>query len=124
MLSMQRPLPSHADRDLVPVQDAGEVVAGELAALVGVEDLGPAVAGKCFLQRLDAKIGTEGVRQPPQQHRAAHPIHDDHQVQKALAIGMYVTSAHHTRLIRSIVSPPRRYGKILCTAAGLLVFGR
>jgi hypothetical protein len=32
----------HADRDPVALQGAGEVVAGELAALVGVEDLGAA----------------------------------------------------------------------------------
>src|SRR5204862_3410620 len=33
----------HADRDLVPLQGAGEVVAGDLAALVGIEDLGAPV---------------------------------------------------------------------------------
>src|SRR5262249_14485098 len=42
----------HADRDFLPLQDVGEVVAGELTALVGIEDLGPAVAGKGFLERL------------------------------------------------------------------------
>jgi hypothetical protein len=44
----------------VLLQDAGEVVAGELAALVGIEDLGLAISGEGFLERLDAKI--EGVR--------------------------------------------------------------
>src|SRR5205807_6513678 len=34
----------HTDHDPVPLQVAGEVVAGELAALVGIENLGPAVA--------------------------------------------------------------------------------
>ena len=34
----------HADRDPVPFQGAGEVVAGELAALVGIEDLRLAIA--------------------------------------------------------------------------------
>src|SRR5437763_10239064 len=34
----------HADHDPVPFQGAGEVVAGELAALVGIEDLRPAIA--------------------------------------------------------------------------------
>jgi hypothetical protein len=55
------------------LQRAGEVVAGELTALVGIEDLGPAVSGERLLERLDAKIGAERVRQPPRQHRAAHP---------------------------------------------------
>ena len=30
----------HADHDPVPFQGAGKVVAGELAALIGIEDLG------------------------------------------------------------------------------------
>ena len=34
----------HADGDPVPLEGAGEVVAGELAALVGIEDLRPAMA--------------------------------------------------------------------------------
>jgi hypothetical protein len=32
-LSMQRPSPSHADRDTASLEHAGEVGAGELAAL-------------------------------------------------------------------------------------------
>ena len=36
-----------------------------------------------FLERLDTEVSTERVRQPPRQHRAAHPVHDDHQVEKA-----------------------------------------
>src|SRR6266851_4100701 len=40
-----------------------EVVAGELAALVGVEDLRPTKASERFLERFDAKIGAERVRQ-------------------------------------------------------------
>src|SRR3954463_4313692 len=45
----------HADGDAGLAQHAGEVVAGELAARVGVEDLGAAMAGEGFLQRLDAE---------------------------------------------------------------------
>src|ERR1700738_2765564 len=43
----------HADRDLVPPQGTGEVVARKLATLVGIENLRPAVARECFLERLD-----------------------------------------------------------------------
>jgi hypothetical protein len=32
-------LAARADRDLVPLEGAGEVVGGELTALVGIEDL-------------------------------------------------------------------------------------
>src|SRR6266481_3815497 len=63
------PLAIHANRDLVPAQHPGEVVAGELAALVGVEDLRPTKASERFLERLDAEIGAERVRQPPGQYR-------------------------------------------------------
>src|SRR5215208_8282943 len=40
----------HADRDPVPGQHAGEDLAGELAALIGVEDLRPAMAGQSLFQ--------------------------------------------------------------------------
>ena len=60
------------------LQRAGEIVAGELTALVGIEDLGTAVARERFLECLDTKIGAKRVRQSPRQHRAADPVHDDH----------------------------------------------
>ena len=74
----------HADRDAMPLKGAGEVVTGELAALVGIEDFRSAIARKRFLERLDAKIGVERVGKAPGQHRAAHPVHDYDQVDKAL----------------------------------------
>jgi hypothetical protein len=36
----------------VALQRAGKVVAGKLAALVGIENLGPAVSRERFLERL------------------------------------------------------------------------
>jgi hypothetical protein len=86
----------HADRDPVTLQDAGEIVAGELAALIGVEDLGPAVPEKRVLESLDTEIRTERVRQPPRQHGTAHPVHDCQQVKEALGHRDVVTSAHRT----------------------------
>jgi hypothetical protein len=73
------------------LEQTGELAAGELAtpslslgqALVRVENFGLAVLCQRLLQSLDAKLGAEGVRQPPRQHGAAHPIHDYHQVKKA-----------------------------------------
>ena len=59
----------HADHDLMGLQNAGEVLAGELAALVGVEDLGPTVSRERFLERFDTEVGAERVGQPPCQHR-------------------------------------------------------
>src|SRR5438445_10752841 len=55
----------HADGDPMSLEGAGEIVAGELAALVGIEDLRPAVARERFLERLHTKIGAEGVRESP-----------------------------------------------------------
>ena len=66
------------------LQKAGEIVAGELATLVGIEDLRLTVPGERFLEGLDTKISAERVGQSPRQHRAAHPVHDDHQVEEPL----------------------------------------
>jgi len=41
----------HADRDPVPLQGAGEVVAGELAAVVDIENLEPAASGRALFWR-------------------------------------------------------------------------
>src|SRR4029077_9370586 len=74
----------HTDGDPVILQRAGEILAGELTALVGIEDLGPAVPAERLLERLDTKIGAKRVRQSPCQHGAADPVHNDHQIEKAL----------------------------------------
>ena len=55
----------HADRDVIPEQPAGEVVAGELAPLIGVEDPQPAIMGKGLLHSLDVERGLQSDRQPP-----------------------------------------------------------
>lgn len=52
-----RALAVHADRDLVGDQHAGEIGAGELASLIGIENLRPAVFGQSLLQGLDAESG-------------------------------------------------------------------
>ena len=49
------PLAIHADGDPGLEQHAREVVAGELRALVRIEDIGLAMTGERFLQGLDAK---------------------------------------------------------------------
>ena len=57
-------------------------------ALVGIEDLGLAVPEERFFQSLNAELCAERVRQPPRQHGTAHPVHDHHEVEEALAIEM------------------------------------
>ena len=46
----------HADADLVPQQQTGEFGAGELAALVGVEEFRRAVPGERFFNRFKAEF--------------------------------------------------------------------
>src|SRR6516164_8121889 len=55
----------HADCDTAPIEHCDELGVGELAALVGVEDLRPAVSGQRFLQGLHAEVRAERVRQSP-----------------------------------------------------------
>ncbi len=54
----------HGDGDLGVLQHLDEVEAGELAALVGVEDVGLAVAGQRFLDGLDAEPRFQRDREP------------------------------------------------------------
>ena len=49
----------------MPLQGAGKIVTGELAALVGIEDFRSAIARERFLECLDAKIGVERVGEAP-----------------------------------------------------------
>jgi hypothetical protein len=55
----------HADPDAVGLQHAGEVDAGELAALVSVEDLRPAEPPQRLFQGIDTEVGVQRVRNPP-----------------------------------------------------------
>ena len=56
---------------------------GELAALIGVENLRPAVTGQSFLQRLDAELGFHRDRHPPGQNPAAEPVDHGRQIDEA-----------------------------------------
>src|SRR3954454_13745451 len=70
----------HADPDAVGLQHAGEVGAGELTALIGIEDLRPAEPSQRLFQGIDTEVGVQRVRKPPGQHRPRVPVHDRHQV--------------------------------------------
>ncbi len=75
--------PLHRDADAGRLQTPGEGEAGDLAALVGVEDLRRAVAIQGLLKRLDTEACVQRVRQPPGQDVPACPVHDRHQIQEA-----------------------------------------
>ena len=78
-------LPVHADGNAVPLEEIDEAAIGELAALVGIEDLGTAMLGDRLLDGVDAEIGREAVGKPPGHHVARKPIHDDEQVEETVA---------------------------------------
>lgn len=73
---------THRDADTGIAQRVGESEAGELAALVGVEDAGPAVTGDRFLQRFDTEVGVHRVREIPGQNLPAGPVHNRHEVEE------------------------------------------
>ena len=77
------PLAVHADLDLRLAQYIDPVAAGELAALIGVEDLGRAMTGDSPFQSFNAELSVHTVGQPPRQNLAAVPVHDRHKVQEA-----------------------------------------
>src|SRR5438132_500818 len=70
------PAPVHADLDPVIPQRLRELVAGELRALVGIEDTGLAEPGERLAERLDAEPRRERVRQPPGQPPSRRPVED------------------------------------------------
>jgi hypothetical protein len=78
------PLAIHTGLDAVGLQDADELLTGELTPLIGIEDLGPSVFCNGLFERLGAKFRGHGVRQTPRQNLARSPAHHRHQVGKAL----------------------------------------
>src|SRR5438309_11253109 len=95
------PASVHADLDPVIPQHVGELLAGELRALIGIEDAGLAEPGKSFAQRLHAEARSERVRQPPGQHSSGSPVDNRDQVQKTLPHrdAGYVSGPHLVRLV-------------------------
>ena len=74
----------HTDDDAFALQHAGEGVAGELRALIGIEDLGRAMVAYGPLQTIDTECGFHVVADPPAEHPARVPVDDCDQVGKAM----------------------------------------
>ena len=78
----------HGNADIgVLLEGGNEFVTGELAALVGVDDFGLALALQGPFKGFDAEVGLHGVGQPPGKNLAGGPVRDGHQVKKALGHG-------------------------------------
>ena len=76
------PLPIHADLDRMILKDLDELPAGEPAALLGVEHLGPSLFQR-LRQSLDAKVGFRSVGQSPGHHLPDVPANDRNQVEES-----------------------------------------
>jgi hypothetical protein len=75
------PAPVHADLHAPFLEPSGPFFTGELAALVGVEDLRHAACARlCTLQRQQAQAGVHRVAHRPAQDAARMPVHDGAQV--------------------------------------------
>lgn len=74
----------HADGNFLAQQHADEGQAGELAALIGVENLRFAEARQRFFQSLDAEIGLHADRHSLGQYLAAEPVNDGYEIDEAL----------------------------------------
>src|SRR5665647_1727142 len=77
-----RALAIHADRDLVGAQHAGECFAGELTALIGVENFRLVMFRQRLLQRLDAEVGLHRDRHAMAEHPPTEPVDDSHEIDK------------------------------------------
>ena len=97
----------HADGDPVLLKDAGERLAGELTALVAVENLRLAMFADGLLESLDAEAGLHRDRYPMRKHAPSEPVDDSDEIDEA---------ARHRDIDdvpwfgRSTVTPRRRYG--------------
>lgn len=77
----------HRDLDIGIEKHVNKARAGELAALVGVENGRFAIYRHRLLQGFDAEVSLHGVRQLPRQNLACCPIHHRDQIQKPFAHG-------------------------------------
>src|SRR6201997_2594935 len=115
------PLAIHIDRYSPVGKDTGERRAGELAALICVEDVRLAVTSQCIFKCRNAERGFHSDRQPPRQHAATETIEHDGEVDKATR-HRNIRDVHRPDLVRprdlkapqqirvDLVAKPRRGG--------------
>jgi len=102
----------HADADPVFNQHASESRAGELAALVRVEDLRLTVASESVLEGLDAERRLHRDRYSPRQHATAEPIEHDSQIDEAALHRDVGDERLPAALGRQLVKPPSGGGSL------------
>jgi hypothetical protein len=113
----------HADAHCVSFKHLGEGAAGELSALVRVEDLRGAKAPQRFLQRLNTKVAVQRIGKPESEHLSAGPVHDGHQIHEPPGHGD-VGDVGGPDLFGSVNrQAPQQVRVNLCRAWGRLVRG-
>ena len=70
------PVPVHADLTAVVGETPGELLAGQLAPLIGREDLRRTIADHGLLPRVQTEVGRHRVGETPGQHPATRPVQD------------------------------------------------
>src|SRR5512137_2784988 len=73
----------HADLNSISLEKACKFGAGELAALVRVEDIRAATKRYSFLQCFYTEVRCQRVRKPPGKNSAGIPVLNDKQISKA-----------------------------------------
>jgi len=86
----------HRDPDRTIEQDLRELRRGELAPLVGVENLRLAVEPECGSEGRDAEIDIHGVGQRPGQHHPTAPVDHGAQIGEPPTMETYVISMLQT----------------------------
>ncbi len=66
----------HADLNSMSPQKPGEFLAGELAALIRVENFWGTIAGDNLQHRVHTEIRGQRIGEPPRQHPATRPVED------------------------------------------------
>jgi len=102
----------HGDLDPCARQRAGEGRTGELAALVGVENLRRAVPCQSVVERSEAERGIHCIGDTPRQNRTARPVDDGDEIKKAAADGQWSKKRERASPPRTVRAPFSAYGSL------------
>ena len=102
----------HADLHACVSEDLRELQAGELAALIGIEDLRPPETGKGFFNRLDAERRFQRDRHPPRQDSACEPVDDRSQINEPPGHGEWSRKRFSASPPRTVRAPFSAYGSL------------
>ena len=103
----------HADLNAVVFQESRELLAGELAPLIRVEDLGAAILRDRLAHGVETEVRGQRIGEPPGQHPATGPVQDRTEIHEAAShwnIGLSRTCAPFRSCEQRFRTPSRRTG--------------